>query len=67
MEFPSQKLDPAKTKPALHRGNGTGERERELLFERETEHLWLRQLMHGIGGEGPPRWPASETVTPLTS
>ena len=25
------------------------ERERELLFERETEHLWLRQLMHGIG------------------
>ena len=41
------------------------ERERELLFERETEHLWLRQLMHGIG-EGP-RWPARETVTPLTS
>ena len=28
------------------------EREREFLFERETEHLWLRQLMHGIG-EGP--------------
>ena len=26
------------------------ERERELLFKRETEHLWLRQLMHGIGG-----------------
>ena len=25
------------------------ERERELLFERETEHLWLRQLIHGIG------------------
>ena len=23
------------------------EREREFLFERETEHLWLRQLMHG--------------------
>ena len=23
-----------------------------LLFKRETEHLWLRQLMHGIG-EGP--------------
>ena len=26
------------------------ERERELLLKRETEHLWLRQLMHGIGG-----------------
>ena len=25
-----------------------------LLFERETEHLWLRQLMHGIGGRDPP-------------
>ena len=25
------------------------EREREFLFEREPEHLWLRQLMHGIG------------------
>ena len=23
------------------------ERERELLFKRETEHLWLRQLIHG--------------------
>ena len=21
----------------------------QLLFERETEHLWLRQLIHGIG------------------
>ena len=41
------------------------ERERELLFERETEHLWLRQLMHGIGGG--PRSPARETATPLTS
>ena len=28
------------------------EREREFLFERETEHLWLRQLMHGIGQTG---------------
>ena len=28
------------------------ERERERLFERETEHLCLRQLTHGIG-EGP--------------
>ena len=25
------------------------ERGRERLFERETEHLWLRQPMHGIG------------------
>ena len=26
------------------------EREREsCLFKRETEHLWLRQLMHGVG------------------
>ena len=30
-------------------GRRERERERELLFERETEHLWLRQLMHGIG------------------
>ena len=41
------------------------ERERELLLKRETEHRWLRQLMHGIGGG--PRCPAHETVTPLTS
>jgi hypothetical protein len=33
-------------------GEREREREREFLFERETEHLWLRQLMHGIG-EGP--------------
>ena len=26
------------------------EREREHLFKRETEHLCLRQLIHGIGG-----------------
>ena len=40
-------------------GNGKQERERgantskvhpKNLFKRETEHLWLRQLMHGIGG-----------------
>ena len=44
----------------------TGGRERESdLFERETEHLWIRPVNHGIG-EGP-RSPASETVTPLTS
>ena len=36
---------------AVQRGRER-EREREFLFERETEHLWLRQLMHGIG-EGP--------------
>ena len=35
--------------PSLER-----ERERERLFERETEHLWLRQLTHGIGGRDPP-------------
>ena len=29
----------------LHR-----EREREHLFKGETEHLCLRQLIHGIGG-----------------
>ena len=33
---------------------GERERERERLFERETEHLWLRQLTHGIGGRDPP-------------
>jgi hypothetical protein len=31
---------------AVQRGRER-EREREFLFERETEHLWLRQLMHG--------------------
>ena len=51
-----------KKRPRLKRKNEAGEslllrtrhreREREFLFERETEHLWLRQLMHGIG-EGP--------------
>ena len=30
-------------------GRWPTERERELLFKRETEHLWLRQLIHGIG------------------
>ena len=28
---------------------GERERERELLFKRETEHLCIRQLIHGIG------------------
>ena len=31
----------------LYRG-GKGDPNR-LLFKRETEHLWLRQLIHGIG------------------
>ena len=35
-------------------GKRERERERERLFERETEHLWLRQLTHGIGGRDPP-------------
>ena len=29
--------------------NPVGSRPRDLLFDRETEHLCLRQLMHGIG------------------
>ena len=33
------------------------EREREFLFERETEHLWLRQLMRGDGGRVVLRFP----------
>ena len=52
-----------------NRCTGTGwapsAKSQQLLFERETEHLCLRQLTHGIG-EGP-RSPARETVTPLTS
>ena len=36
------------------------------VFKRETEHLWVRQPIHGIGG-GPVPFAASETVTPLTS
>ena len=32
-----------------HHTHQQRERERELLFKRETENLCLRQLMHGIG------------------
>ena len=57
--------DPRRVKPwyfLLRESGGAGtglrsarnqrerEREREHLFKRETEHLCLRQLIHGIGG-----------------
>jgi hypothetical protein len=53
-----EKETPTGEKEQQGRGGGvylrgkpsTCERERELLLKRETEHLWLRQLMHGIGG-----------------
>ena len=31
------------------RGGDRAERERELFIQEGTEHLWLRQLIHGIG------------------
>ena len=47
--------NPVGSRPSLARDfylkNPTpnGSRPRDLLFDRETEHLCLRQLMHGIG------------------
>ena len=45
------------TPPPEHTRKGKGEKENPtgrkeqlgFLFKRETEHLWLRQPMHGIG------------------
>ena len=45
MVYSSRRETPTGEKEQQGRGGG-----RQRLFERETEHLWLRQLMHGIGG-----------------
>ena len=50
-----------KTAPVAHQGETKRETERErgregeresTLFKRETEHLYLRQPIHGIGQRG---------------
>ena len=45
-----QKRKKKKKKKKKRRDWQEREREREHLFKGETEHLGLRQLIHGIGG-----------------